>query len=539
MEKGDFSLTSQVRNVLIHNWVVPRRLSVSMFEGIVRISGPLSKIPATYLQNDCSEVLDVLEREIREIPGVKELEFDLPEISDSAPARKLDAVALAGMALQERMIRLEEARVKEHPNYPDLRNRLGLFLAFAGGHEDALLSFEKALEANPNYYEAIINRAFSLGSLDRYGEAAASFDKLTETGRPDVYFWLAAARLCAANKDIERAQVCLNEARNTEHDLYLIHHALGLTAILAGDAENAERHIKNALGSETLSKYYSDSGIWNGLDLEQDRIESMTADFATNPNFVNVYVERALHCGHDGDYDSARMELANAFEIAPASPQAAMAYARISAAQGETELAISRLRQALVHDPGFTAAYIEIAFQYGALGNLVEARAALETARGLQPRYPDVRYHLGILSSEMKDNEGTIRELGEAIRINPRYIFASLALGNIYFKAGMHQDVISVYEGITPPPSLRARIQKQLGLTYLETGDNAKASDHFERAIEEEPESAELHYHLAEARIRLGDSQKAFQEIGHVFRYVKRGPIFEAAAKFVKQHEEK
>ena len=44
METGDFTLTSLVRNVLIRNWVVPRRISVSVLGGNVRVSGPLTSV---------------------------------------------------------------------------------------------------------------------------------------------------------------------------------------------------------------------------------------------------------------------------------------------------------------------------------------------------------------------------------------------------------------------------------------------------------------------------------------------------------------
>ena len=69
------------------------------------------------------------------------------------------------------------ATLQDHPNFADIRNRAGLCLAMMGDPEGALEQFDKALEVNDCYAEALMNRAIVLNDLNRYDEAAECFHR--------------------------------------------------------------------------------------------------------------------------------------------------------------------------------------------------------------------------------------------------------------------------------------------------------------------------------------------------------------------------
>jgi tetratricopeptide (TPR) repeat protein len=68
----------------------------------------------------------------------------------------------------------------DHPGFADIRHYAGLCLVFLGRVEEALAELDLALEQNPEYVEAHINRALMLQDVGRYEEARASFE---EAGR--------------------------------------------------------------------------------------------------------------------------------------------------------------------------------------------------------------------------------------------------------------------------------------------------------------------------------------------------------------------
>ena len=67
--------------------------------------------------------------------------------------------------------------LQDHPNFADILNRAGLCLAMMGDPEGALEQFDKALEVNDCYAEALMNRAIALNDLNRHDEASGCFHR--------------------------------------------------------------------------------------------------------------------------------------------------------------------------------------------------------------------------------------------------------------------------------------------------------------------------------------------------------------------------
>jgi len=111
---------------------------------------------------------------------------------------------------------LQEA-LAEGFGYADAHNLLGLSMALVGRQADALGAFDRALELNPRYIEAHLNRAVLLNDLGRTEEAREAFERAERLGRPDESGFPAvvANRLANAHAglaDEYRAAGALDEA---------------------------------------------------------------------------------------------------------------------------------------------------------------------------------------------------------------------------------------------------------------------------------------------------------------------------------------
>jgi tetratricopeptide (TPR) repeat protein len=111
---------------------------------------------------------------------------------------------------------LEEA-VGGGTGYADAYNLLGLSLAMVDRPTDALVAFDRALDLNPRYVEAHLNRGVLLNGLGRTEEAAASFAVAEMLGQPDatgfpVVVGNRLANAHAALGDEYRAAGALDEA---------------------------------------------------------------------------------------------------------------------------------------------------------------------------------------------------------------------------------------------------------------------------------------------------------------------------------------
>lgn len=98
---------------------------------------------------------------------------------------------------------LREAAV-EGVAYADAFNLLGLALALVGRQPEALDAFDRALQLNPRYVEANLNRAVLLTEMGRMEEAAEGFDRAGQLGQPDESGFpaMVANRLANAHKSL-------------------------------------------------------------------------------------------------------------------------------------------------------------------------------------------------------------------------------------------------------------------------------------------------------------------------------------------------
>ena len=111
---------------------------------------------------------------------------------------------------------LREA-VVEGLAYADGFNLLGLSLALIGRSSDALDAFDRALELNPRYVEAHLNRAVLLTDMGRVEEARVGFAEAERLGGPDESGFpaMVANRLANAHAGLGheyRAAGALDEA---------------------------------------------------------------------------------------------------------------------------------------------------------------------------------------------------------------------------------------------------------------------------------------------------------------------------------------
>lgn len=91
-----------------------------------------------------------------------------------------------------------------HPDYADVHQLLGVALSLAGQPESAVREYDRAVELNPAYVEAHLNRAITLNEMGRYEDARDAFRRAWESdhpaGRP--FSRSASARLANMHLDL-------------------------------------------------------------------------------------------------------------------------------------------------------------------------------------------------------------------------------------------------------------------------------------------------------------------------------------------------
>ena len=163
-----------------------------------------------------------------------------------------------------------------------------------------------------------------------------------------------------------------------------------------------------------------------------------------------------------------------------------------------------------------------------------DADAALSLfTRLLQTRngFADVHYRVGVLLERKNDLSSAARSLEKALRINPSYSEARLALASVYERQGdfeRSREIAAPARGAgrhsvgTLDPTTRgklANLQAEVADAYFEAGELRDAIDAYRKALDRCPTFHDIRYRLG---IALRDAGLPDQAL-HEFRRVLRG----------------
>ena len=224
----------------------------------------------------------------------------------------------AGNEYEEAIASYDKA-LEIKPDYHEAWNNRGNALRNLGRLEEAIASYDKALEIKPDYHLAWNNRGYALGELGRLEEAIASFDKALEL-KPDYHnAWYNRGYALRNLGRLEEAVASYDKALELKPDYHNAWYNRGIALRNLGRLEEAVASLDKA------------------LELKPDKHE------AWNNRGYALY--------DLGRLEEAVASLDKALEIKPDKHEAWYGKACCYALQGNVDLAINNLQQAILLNP--------------------------------------------------------------------------------------------------------------------------------------------------------------------------------------------
>ncbi len=216
---------------------------------------------------------DILHREIRRLVY---LDGDLDTYQQFTPQQRQEKLA-------EIKAYLSDSPSLDPVQTSELWHKKGLIHQMGKEYEQAIASYDKALEIKPDYHEAWYNRGVALGNLGRLEEAIASYDQALEF-KPDYH-----------------------EAWNNR----------GIALLNLGRFEQAIASYDRAL---EFKPDYPDTWDNRGYVLTcmgryKDALESCDRAIKINPNYANAYYNKAVCYGLQNNVELAIENLQSAINL--------------------------------------------------------------------------------------------------------------------------------------------------------------------------------------------------------------------------------
>jgi tetratricopeptide (TPR) repeat protein len=190
----------------------------------------------------------------------------------------------------------------ERPWFADIRHYAGLCLGFLGRTEEALEQIDLAVEVNPGYVEAHINRALLLQELGRYEEARLAVEQAGAHERQSHSRFPAAEAAALANAHATLGDM-YSEAGALEEAVRQYRDAL--------DLRPGFLDIRNKLGSALL-----------GLGQVDAAVAELSTVLEANPRFIAARLNLGLARYREGRISDAVREWRACEAEEPENPQA-------------------------------------------------------------------------------------------------------------------------------------------------------------------------------------------------------------------------
>ncbi len=277
----------------------------------------------------------------------------------------------------EKAIPLYEKTLTLDSSYARAYGSLGLALLAGERFDEAQKNFEKAVEIEPNDYEAVKNLGLLHVRKKEYAEGAP----------------------------LLRRALTLAEERNAPPtDRALIHALLGLALANTNQTETAREHLALAVKLEPNNQ-------------EAHRV------------LADIYFAAEQRAEALPHYQKA-------VELGDASPEAANNLGIILSMNKSYEKAAEAFDKALVAKPNFPEALTNLGVANFHLRRFEAANKAFETSLGLKPQQADPYYFFGDMARWQGKEKEAIGFYYKALKINPSHVDANYRLGNWFMKEG-------------------------------------------------------------------------------------------------------
>lgn len=166
---------------------------------------------------------------------------------------------------------------------------------------------------------------------------------------------------------------------------------------------------------------------------------------------------------------------------------------------------------------------------------------AIESFREALSKAPEKYYiwaNLGGTYLQIKQFDGAIEAYSKAIELKPEDASLYSSLGAAYASSGDTEKARETFEKVatlSTDPKQVARGYYNMGITFINLGNNSQAVEAFQKTIEVSPQHSEAHYQLGIVLLGLNRIAEAVEHLKEYGKISPEGPNAQNAAELVAQ----
>jgi tetratricopeptide (TPR) repeat protein len=358
-----------------------------------------------FMESNPIRYLDTYELVDESAPAAKEEEYDGEELE--ANMKALEALGYVGSSEDEDTAQA----IAEGDSSPELHSNMGRIHLRNGELDKARVEFEKALELNPNYSDALLNIGEVLRLQGRVAEAEHFVKRALRVDPNSIGALAQLGEIKRDMGDLDEAIRLFQEGLAIDDSYPFVFLGLGDVLQRAGRYEEAEEAFRRVL--------------------------------QLNPDSFKAYYNLGVTLANRGQIEGAVENYEKALEIAPNHPESAMALNNMGAIyleSGEIDKAAESFERAVRTSPVNLESRYNLATIYLGQDRVEEAIQLLEHAAKLQPNHEQVTMRLAMSYMRVGRNDDAYKSFLLIRRLYPQAWQASLGLALLHANAGQPEQ---------------------------------------------------------------------------------------------------
>jgi len=377
-----------------------------------------------------------------------------------------------------------------------------------GRHDESAVLIAQALAIDPRLPGGHTDLGLALSNLDRIDEAIASFERAIENRDDDLEALASLGILLSLEGRLAEAVRHYRRAIEVAPKRADLENGLGVALLGLDRPEEAVAAFRRAAEIEpTAAEAHNNLGLaLSKLGRTADAAGSFRRAQDLKPDYVDAKINLAKALRELGELEEAAGCYRRVLALAPRYLAGQLALGALLAELKRPEEAIACYEQALALKPNDTAALLNLGAALHDCGKIDEAMACYERALRQEPGNAAVQVNLANALRTQGKLDEAIRLYRSALAREPGHALGHLNLGIALAERGEYQEPIACFErALTLKPDL-AEAHYGLGRALQKSGRYDAALAHLDKALSLRPG-------LAEALAQKGN---ALKELGRV-----------------------
>lgn len=308
---------------------------------------------------------------------------------------------------------------------------LGLSLAQARQTDTAREAFAKAVDLDPEYADAWVNRGVVEKELGLLEAAHLSYARALSLHPDDAIIHNNYGNLLLAKGQLVEAMDSYQRALDLDPAYVDAAVNLALAYREKGDARKSLEALEDIANEypDHVSVLNSYGNALRHAERFSEARSALAKAIALNPEHAEAHNNLGLVLTLLGQRDEARHMFRRAVELRPDMQVLANNYGTLLLKMFHLEEAIEQLERAVEIDPMYMDAWVNLGVAHFMLGHYDEAVAAYRRAIEQEPKNAFAHYSLGVALLEQQDLPDAVREIKLALNESPDNVMALNTLG--------------------------------------------------------------------------------------------------------------